>query len=389
MKFVSLNIVVRLRTRRIVACCGGAALMLLSFVGAAFGQQDSFDQVAARAAAARGANDIPGAIRLYAQGEKLNPQWSSGWWSLGLLQYSTKDWGAARDALTHYIDLSPEDAPATLQAIALRGLCEFETRDFLQSLSDLERSITLGAADDQVNERMLRYREALVLTRLGRFEESLGVYAALAKAGRVVQIDPEANVSVGLAGLRSAQLPADVTASEHELYAVAGDAALRFLEGDKEGAEQAFADFFQRFPYAANAHYLYGFLMLSTDWNGTVAEYKRELQVAPANETAAAMLAWLLLAQEKPAQALPYAQKAVDEAPGVAVAQLVLGRSLVGTGDLPKGIEHLETAMQLQPGYLETHVALASAYSSAGRQQDARRERMQSLQMAKASVAQP
>jgi Flp pilus assembly protein TadD len=127
--------------------------------------------------------------------------------------------------------------------------------------------------------------------------------------------------------------------------------------------------------------------MLNTDPDATVAEYKRELEIAPANVTAAAMLAWVLLSQAKPAQALPFAQRAVSEAPEIPVAQLVLGRSLAETGDLPGGIEHLEKALQLQPGYLETHVALATAYASSGRQGDARRERLQSLQMAESHNA--
>jgi tetratricopeptide (TPR) repeat protein len=365
-------------------------VFLLGLLGVAAPAQQNpagFDALAASAAAARDNHDAPRAIQLYTQAEQLKPDWPGGWWSLGLLHYATKSWSEARNAFTHYIELSPESTPAVAQAIALRGLCSFETGDFSQSLADLQRSIALGVTDDPGSAILIRLREAQVLTRLGRFEESLLVYGSLAKAGLPAQRGPEWNIGVGLAGLRNPQLPGDVPAGQQEMFAEAGDAALLFMSGDGPAAQQAFAGFFQRYPDTANAHYLYGLLMLPTDPDATVEEYKRELEIAPANVTAAAMLAWVLLSQSKPEHALPFAQRAVSEAPALPVAQLVLGRSLAETGDLPGGIEHLETALQLQPGYLETHVALATAYASSGREQDARRERIQSLAMAEAHSA--
>jgi tetratricopeptide (TPR) repeat protein len=362
------------------------ALLAVVIGSVALAQQDpdSFDAVAANAAAARDNNDIPRAIQLYTRAEQLKPGWASGWWSLGLLQYSTKAWSESGSAFTHYIELSPEGTAAVAQAIALRGLCEFETGDFQPSLADLQQSVALGVTNDPGSAMLIRLREAQVLTRVGRFEEALDVYGSLAKAVLPSQRSPDWNIGVGLAGLRSPQLPADVIAGQQILFAMAGDAALRFMSGDLAGARQAFSDLFERFPNAANAHYLFGSLISPTDPDAAVVEYKRELEIGPGNVTAAAMLARVLLYQAKPAQALPFAQRAVSEDPASPVAQLVLGRSLAETGDLPGGIEHLEKALQLQPAYLETHIALATAYSSSGRQQDARRERLQSLAMAEA-----
>jgi tetratricopeptide (TPR) repeat protein len=236
---------------------------------------------------------------------------------------------------------------------------------------------------------MLRYREALVLTRLSHFKQSLKVYGQLAKAGQNNQSFPDLNVSVGLAGLRKPLLPGDVPADQQEMYAAAGDATLRLLRGDPVGAQQAFEAFFQRFPDVPNAHLLYGSLIMQVEPELAIAEYKQELEVAPTNARAAAMVAWVLLAQADPSDALPYAEKAESEEPTLAVAQLVLGCSLTETGNLSTGIKHLETALQLKPHRLEEHVALASAYSNAGREEDARRERLVSIQIAKASLAGP
>jgi Flp pilus assembly protein TadD len=77
---------------------------------------------------------------------------------------------------------------------------------------------------------------------------------------------------------------------------------------------------------------------------------------------------------------LPHAQQAVGENPSLPSAQLVLGRSLMETGDLKDALDHLEKALQMEPDNLETHLALAKAYSKSGRKEDARRERLLCLQ---------
>jgi hypothetical protein len=83
--------------------CVLAAFLLGLPAGAALAQQSptSFDALAASAAAARDNHDVTRAIQLYTEAEQLKPEWPGGWWSLGLLQYSTQDWSAARNAFTH------------------------------------------------------------------------------------------------------------------------------------------------------------------------------------------------------------------------------------------------------------------------------------------------
>ena len=89
------------------------------------------------------------------------------------MQYGTGDYAAARDALSHYLELTPNAAPA----LAMRGLCEFEIGDYSASLKDIERALAQGAANQPRNEKILRYHEALLLTRAGRFEDALRSYA--------------------------------------------------------------------------------------------------------------------------------------------------------------------------------------------------------------------
>jgi predicted Zn-dependent protease len=358
--------------RRVVVISAG--LILVPFAALLAQNQPSFDDLASEAAAARIANDVPRAIQLYQQAVQLNPQWDKGWWYLGLLQYETNAYPAARDALTRYLKLAPTAGPA----IALRGLCEFETGQYDQSLKDIETGISLGAANQPRNEQILKFHAALLLTKTGRFQEALDEYGWFAQNGIT---NPELLLGLGLAGLRTPALPKEVVADQRDFYTAAGDAVYEFLAKHRDEAQQAFQDLFHRFPSAPNAHYLYGYLLLQTDPDHAIEELKQELKVSPSNIDADVLLAWACLLENKPAQALPYAQKAFAAQPSASVSLLVLGRSLVETGDLKNGTEYLERAVQLDPKNLEIHIALAHAYSEEGLKQEAWRERMLSIQM--------
>jgi Flp pilus assembly protein TadD len=58
-----------------------------------------------------------------------------------------------------------------------------------------------------------------------------------------------------------------------------------------------------------------------------------------------------------------------------------LGRILVETGELAKGVEELEKAEKLAPESLQPRIALATAYAKLGRAKDAARERQEFLRL--------
>jgi tetratricopeptide (TPR) repeat protein len=358
-----------------------AYLLLFCFSKSAWAQANpaSFSDVVARATAARDVNDVPQAIELYRQALKLNSQWADGWWFIGSLEYGTGAYSAAEKDLSHYLEMTPNAAPA----LAIRGLCEFESGEYPKSLGDIERALALGAANQSRNEKILRYHEALLLTRLGRFEDALRSYGFFSQE----EPNPELLVAVGLAGLRTPLLPKELKADEQDVYAAAGKAALDLMRRDKEAARPEFQKIFERTPAVPNAHYLYGYLLYASDPEEAEVELKKELEINPKNAAAEVMLAWIPLMRNDGSDALPYAQKAVAEDPSLASAQLVLGRALTETGDPKDGIEHLEKTAQLQPDNLEVHLALAKAYSKSGRKEDARRERLLCLEMTKNDTA--
>jgi tetratricopeptide (TPR) repeat protein len=358
------------------------ALASLASVAAAQSTPATFDDVVAKATASREHNDIPGAVASYSQAVQLKPDWPEGWWYLGMLQYNTGAYSAARDALTQFLKLTPDSGPA----FAVRGLCEFETGEYPQSAQDIQQGLALGAGNQPRYENLLRYHQLLLFTISGDFESALREYAVFARNGTP---SPEILIGIGLAGLRMALRPQDLGPKLRDPVMAAGSAAFQFMAGNEAKAQQEFQVLFQRFPSTPNAHYLYGYLLFAKDPDLAIGEFKRELEVAPSSAVTHVMLAWYFILRNDASEALPFAQKAATEAPTSPSAQLVLGRALVETGDVNQGMTHLETALKLDPGNLEIHLALVKGYSESGRKEDATRERLLCIEMAKGQASAP
>ncbi|HEY3988163.1 MAG TPA: tetratricopeptide repeat protein [Acidobacteriaceae bacterium] len=339
----------------------------LSLTG--WAQNGDFASLTASADAARQQGDVSRAIELYRKATEENPGWPDGWWFLGSLQYDQNQYLPAREALTRYLQLTPNGGPA----LALRGLCEFETGEYVQSLADLEQAESRGAANQPRNTQIILYHEALLLTHLGRFEEALGKLAILAKQQADNQ---DMAVALGLAGLRMNLFPKDVQPDETALLSSVGKAAILLMNQDYEGSLRGFQALFAQYPHVANIHYLYGYLLFPTKPDEAIEQFRQELAISPRSANAHAMYAWALGLQGNYAAALSDAAKAATEDPSLPMGQLVYGRALVETGDSQAGLPHLQNVLQTEPGNLEAHLTLAKAYSELGRSEDARRERL-------------
>ena len=347
-------------------------LLLLSTLTHAQAEAPTFDEIVRQADAARQTNQFSLATDLYTQALGMHPDWSDGWWSLAMLQYKTGAYAQSRDALTHFLALQPQAGPG----FAFRGMCEFETGEYKQSLDDLRQGLALQATTDPQNQGVLRFHVALLLALRGDFEAALTEYLPFARDGVK---DQDVLIGIGLAGLRIAVLPKDLKADLRELALDAGSATAHAMAGNEDDAEREFNALFGRYPKAQNLHYLRGYLLFKNDPGRATEEFKRELDVTPANPSAEMMLAWCLLMQSDPTGALPYAQKAASAEPEAPAAQLVLGRSLLETNAVQAGLEHLQTAVKLDPDNLEIHLALVKAYSLLGNKSDAQQERTRCL----------
>ena len=335
-----------------------------------------FDDLAARAAAARDQQNLPLAIRLYTQAEQLKPDWQEGWWYLGILQYGSNQYRGAIDAFTHLLQLVPTAVPA----MALRGLCEFETAAYDDSLRDLEQAVAHGALNEPRNEQIIRYHLALLLAHTGRFQEALDQYRYFAEHKADA---PDLKIGTGLAGMRVAAFPKDVPARDRDVYQTAGNAGYVFLSGDNEQADDLFAQLFVRYPSTPNLHYFYGFLLFPHDQDLAIDQFHSELAINPSNETANALLALTLVIAGRFSEALAPARRAYANASDSEMAQLALGRSLAETGDTKRGEEPLNQVIQRDPNNLEAHLGLVSIYSQSGNREEAARERKVCRDLAK------
>ena len=335
-----------------------------------------FADLAARAAAARDQQNIPLAIELYTQAEQLKPDWREGWFYLGLLQYGANQFPAAIDAFNHLLQLEPSAVPA----MALRGLCEFETGAYDDSLRDLEQSIAHGAANEPRNEQILRYHLAQLLVRAGRFQDALTQYKIFIEK----QVDsPDVLLGLGLAGTRVRLLPKEIPETDRGRYLAAGSAGYAFLSGNSELAASIFTELFARYPTAPNLHLFYGYLLFQHDSELAINQFQSELTIAPGNIEAHAILAYTEMIAGRYAEAVPEAEHVLAAMPDMEMALIALGRSLGETGDPKHGMELLNRVLQSDPDNLEAHMGLAAIYSRAGRREDAYRERMVCLGLAK------
>ena len=83
-----------------------AALSLLIIFASSIGRAQTskpaatFDQLSAKADAARDANQLDQAIPIYRKALALRPAWKEGWWSLGTILYDQNSYAPAARAFT-------------------------------------------------------------------------------------------------------------------------------------------------------------------------------------------------------------------------------------------------------------------------------------------------
>jgi tetratricopeptide (TPR) repeat protein len=155
-----------------------AALPLFLLLGPCAYNQETFDSLAAKAAAARDANDLTHAIELYHRALARKADWAEGWWFLGSLSYDADQYAAGEQALTEFVKL--EDKAADW---SLLGLCEFETGAYAQSLEHIQRALEMGDGVPPEMLPALRFHEAELLTNAGLFDQALQKYIGFARRG--------------------------------------------------------------------------------------------------------------------------------------------------------------------------------------------------------------
>jgi tetratricopeptide (TPR) repeat protein len=354
-----------------------------------------FEDLAGRAAAARRNNQISEAFSLYRQALQLKPEWAEGWWFAGTLSYSLFQFADCEKAFTNFVQID-DTRPI---AWSLLGLCEFETGQYTQSQTHLERGLASNSELAPELEASVRFHRAMLLTKAGQFDRG---HRALSRLAAAAESEPVLMTAIGLNALRMPLLPKEVPSDRRDLVTKAGNVASFWMQHPKSFAaviaastfgddvsawetfhrlESEFQDLLASYPKAPGVHYLYATYLSESRPSEAQVEFRRELEINPRNHAALAMVVLGQLEHETGDAVLTSLRQALSEDGVDPLVEFAYGK-VIASGSLAEGIEHLQTAVRLDPATLAYHTALASAYSKAGRYQDTFQEREAAIAIA-------
>ncbi|MGO9087233.1 MAG: tetratricopeptide repeat protein [Candidatus Sulfotelmatobacter sp.] len=329
---------------------------------------ESFEALAKTADQAREADRLSDAIDLYSKAVRLRPSWVDGWWWLGSIYYEQDRFSEAATPFKRFIALSPKPAPA----YAFLALCEYETKDYPRALHHFQ---LWGKAGSPANDALLDvagFHWAVLLTRIGRFNEAL---LLLATKAQKLGATPALTEAIGLASLRMAFLPEDYPQERREAVWLAGMATFYCLKGDFPRSDNSADRLLQHYGQEPNVHYFRGTLLrFEQRLDPAAEEFQKELQISPGHASALTEWAVARIEADRPAEALAPARRAVELDPQSARAHYILGRALLETGSYQESAHQLEIAKGLAPESSRVRFALSNAYKRLGRQQDSKRE---------------
>ncbi len=336
----------------------------------------AFEQLVNRAVAARAAEKLDDAIRLYQQALRQKPNWVEGWWALGTIFYQLDRYAEGRTAFQKLVTLEPRGGVGW----AFLGLCEFQLKDYLNALSHLERGRNSGLGDNPEIAAVAKYHAAILLNRTEQFELAFAVLSEMAKSQTE---NPAILEAFGLAMLRLPFLPAEIPADKREVVMKTGRAAFYGTTDKRDVATQEYQELLAAFPLAPNVHYAYGVFLLRDSPDEAVTEFKKELEISPQHIFARLQIAFEAIKRNDPKARLSYAEEAVKLAPNLFASHNALGRILLELGQTERSVKELEIGVKQAPTSPEMYFALARAYSKAGRKPEADKARAEFMRLDK------
>lgn len=328
----------------------------------------AFEQLSKAADRARSENDNENAIRLYRRALSLRPAWPEGLWYLGILEYEKERFLDARDVLRRFVSYDPTAGPGW----AVLGMSEFKSREYSRAFDHLRRAMALGMGGRKEMAQSVFYFVAVLLTRFEQYNESMNMLLAMVKSGQKTDLLVE---PLGLAALRMPLLPAEIPPGRREMIRMAGQGALAVEAGRQDEAEKLFSGIVAAHPNEPGVHFLYGVFLLDLRPADGIAEIKRELEISPFHVAARLRLVEEYLKEERFDESLMLAEEAVKLEPKDGPAHMMLGEVLLAKGDLAGGIRELEASEKQAPETVRTRWDLLRAYTTAGRKDDAQREK--------------
>jgi tetratricopeptide (TPR) repeat protein len=329
-------------------------------------QPAGFAALEKEAAAAREAGNLDKAVELYKKGLASKPDWQEGLFGLGTASYDLERYAEANDAFRR---LLAKDQASGLNWV-LKGLSSFKLKNYDDALMELLQARQRGVTASKDIAETARYHSAILLTRIEEYEQALAILSDFGLEGNDT---PRIIEAMGLATLRMPMLPDDLPGTRREMVMLAGRA--QFFQNARQltAAKNAFETLTSRYPDTPNVHYAYGVMLVGEEPDQAIERFKRELRVTPTHVLAKIQIAFAHIKRSEYAEAKPWAEQAVQEAPNQFVAYNALGQIQLALEDVDGAIKSLETAVKLAPDSPAMHFALARAYRAAKRTADADR----------------
>jgi len=333
--------------------------------------------------AARAAELLDEAIRIYSEVTKLAPRRAEAWWYLGLAHYDKDHYSEAERAFARLVVLDPGNGAA----LAMLGLTEYQNGKHAAALKHLLAAKTARAPVPPGSEMdtVARFHLIALMNWAGQHDLASVLLQEFAKEKQETPMLVEA---AGVNLLRLPHLPGKVPPEDREAVQLAGQAVLLAWKGKHEEARKTAGALVERYPKRPNVHYTLGYVhLMAADDEAMAAEMEKEIAVTPNHVPARLQLANYWLKQGEAEKGLPYARQALELEPEQFMTHQMLGRLLLDLGQVKESITALEKAVQLAPECLLCHSVLANAYARDGRSADAEKQLKIRAEIAKQSEA--
>ncbi len=335
--------------------------------------------LAKQAQEARESGRLEESIELYGRAFRAGLSDPEALWYQGLNFYDLDRYAEAEEMFRRLVEKTPKHAGAQ----ALLGLCEFRGGRYREAFGHLMEATKLGLPPGTELSRITRYHLVALTNKLGQFELASSLLAELVRTWPDM---PDLREMAGLSSLRLPLLPKEIAAADRERVELAGRAAVLAWRSKLDEALAAADELLEKYPAQPNAHYLKGYILLLKHTPEAVEEFRKELEISPNHVPARLQIAYERLQRGDADGGLPYAKRAVELAPNDFTAWDIYGRLLLEANRVEEAVRALEKAVRLAPESAEVHFHLATAYSRAGRKEDAARHTRAFRELKKAAA---
>ena len=318
------------------------------------------------------ANDADSAIKEFNAVLAIDPKNTDAYTNLGVIAFFQRDYQNAAHNLRKALAIEP----SLVKAQAFLGICE-------RRLSDPAARALLEKSFAKLKDKPLRIQVGMELANLYDQEGDSGATASVMRT--LVDIDPD-NVDILFMAQRVYSELADDTLNKLALLAP-GSARMQLViaehlinAGDLKGATDHYKKALQIDPRLPGVHFELGEATLeSSPSDPTIQEEaKKEFETAIASDGDSAKtesaLGGIAAAQSDSISALAYYQRAFKLDPHEVQALLGLAKIMMAQQKPQEAVKYLRAAVESDPLNSETHYRLGLAYRDLKMTDDAAKE---------------